>query len=161
MKRWLPHPLAAAVVFVMWLLLSQSVSPGQIFLGLSVALLSSQALAMLRPEPVRFASLRPVLGLAAMVAVDVVRSNLAVAKLVIFPRERVAGFVHLPLELTNLNGLAVLACIITATPGTIWVRLDRASGTLLVHVLDLIDEDEWIRLIKGRYEAPLLEIFGK
>ena len=30
---------------------------------------------------------------------------------------------------------------------------------LTIHVLDLIDESEWIRTIKNRYERRLLEIF--
>jgi multicomponent K+:H+ antiporter subunit E len=29
----------------------------------------------------------------------------------------------------------------------------------MIHVLDLVDENEWIRTIKGRYERLLLEIF--
>lgn len=161
MKRFLPHPLASAVVLLMWLLLAQSPSPGQIALGAVVAWLSGQALSALKPERVRFGSLRPVPRLVLAVAADVLRSNIAVARIILFPRERISGFVDLPLELRDVHGLAVLACIITATPGTIWVRLDRVSGVLMVHVLDLIDEDEWIRLIKTRYEAPLLEIFGR
>ena len=161
MTRWLPHPIASGVVLLMWLLLAQSPSPGQITLGAFVAWLSGLALAPLGTERLRFTSLRPVPRLAAMVAMDVVRSNLAVARIILFPRARKSGFVRLPLELSNVHGLAVLACIITATPGTIWVRLDRASGTLIVHVLDLTDEETWIDLIKTRYEAPLLEIFGR
>lgn len=31
---------------------------------------------------------------------------------------------------------------------------------LTIHVLDLIDESEWIRTIKGRYESLLLEIYA-
>jgi multicomponent K+:H+ antiporter subunit E len=30
---------------------------------------------------------------------------------------------------------------------------------LMIHVLDLVDEAEWIRTIKQRYERHLLEIF--
>jgi multicomponent K+:H+ antiporter subunit E len=91
-----------------------------------------------------------------------VRSNFAVAAIVLFRRrERVSGFVHLPLDLSNRHGLAVLALIITATPGTMWVEFDRRRSVLLVHVLDLVDESEWIRLIKGRYEELLLEIFER
>ena len=29
----------------------------------------------------------------------------------------------------------------------------------MIHVLDLIDESEWVRTIKSRYERHLLEIF--
>ena len=161
MKRWVPHPLLAAALLAMWLLLNQSLSPGHIVLGGAVAVLASHALAALRPEPVRVVSLRPLLRLAGIVAADVVRSNLAVARIVLFPTgKRVSGFVRLPLELRNIHGLTLLAVIITATPGTLWVQFDRSSGVLLVHVLDLVDEEAWIRLIKTRYEALLLEIFG-
>ena len=36
---------------------------------------------------------------------------------------------------------------------------DAAKGILLLHVLDLVDETAWIRLIKDRYERRLMEIF--
>lgn len=160
MKRLIPHPLLAAGLLGMWLLLNQSLSPGQIVLGSAVALLASHGLAALRPEPVRIVSVRPVLRLAGLVLADIVRSNIAVARIILFDKKRVSGFVRIPLELRNIHGLTVLACIITATPGTLWAQLDRANGVLLVHVLDLVDEDAWIRLIKSRYEALLLDIFG-
>jgi multicomponent K+:H+ antiporter subunit E len=100
--------------------------------------------------------------LAGFVAADIVRSNIAVALIVlgVTGRERKSGFVHIPLDLRQPYGLAVLACIITSTPGTLWVSFDEATGTLTIHVLDLIDESEWIRTIKGRYERLLLEIFA-
>lgn len=161
MRRWLPHPLLAAALLVMWLLLNQSMSPGHIVLGSVVALVASKALAALRPEPVRLASAGPVLGLIGLVLVDIVRSNFAVARIVLFPRKRVSGFVRVPLELSNIHGLTVLACIITATPGTLWVQFDSADGVLLIHVLDLVDEDAWIHQLKTRYEARLLRIFAQ
>lgn len=161
MRRWLPHPLLAAALLVMWLLLNQSMSTGHIVLGSVGALLASKALAALRPEPVRLAAAGPVLSLVGLVLIDVVRSNFAVARIVLFPRKRVSGFVRVPLELSNIHGLTVLACIITATPGTLWVQFDRADGVLLIHVLDLVDEDAWIHQLKTRYEARLLRIFAQ
>ena len=161
MKRWIPHPLLAAALIAMWLLLNQSLSPAHIVLGATVALVASHGLAALRPQPVAFLSVRPMLRLAGIVVADIARSNLAVARIVLFRKKRVSGFVRLPLELRNIHGLATLALIITATPGTLWVQLDPANGILLVHVLDLVDEEAWIRLIKGRYETLLLEIFGR
>lgn len=160
MRRLLPHPLLAVFLLAMWLLLNQSLSPGHFLLGAAVAVLASHGLAALRPENVAIGSLRPALRLTLVVIADIVRSNLAVARIVLFQRPRVAGFVRVPLELTNIHGLALLACIITATPGTLWMEFDRGRGMLLVHVLDLGDEEEWIRLIKRRYESLLLEIFG-
>jgi multicomponent K+:H+ antiporter subunit E len=74
-------------------------------------------------------------------------------------RKHVPGFVAIPLDLRDRNGLAVLACIVTSTPGTAWVEYAADSGVLVIHVLDLVSEEEWVDLIKNRYESMLMEIF--
>jgi multicomponent K+:H+ antiporter subunit E len=160
MKRTLPFPLASAGLFVLWLLLNQSLSPGHLLLAGVVALLGGRLLAALEPAKGRLRRLAPIFRLAGLVVADIVRSNIAVAVIVLglIERERKSGFVHIPLDLRQPYGLAMLACIITSTPGTLWVSFDEASGMLTIHVLDLIDENEWIRTIKGRYERLLLEI---
>ena len=56
--------------------------------------------------------------------------------------------------------LAVLACILTCTPGTAWVEYDSTANKLLIHVFDLVDEAYWIDLIKNRYERLLLEMLA-
>jgi multicomponent K+:H+ antiporter subunit E len=92
---------------------------------------------------------------------DMVRSNFAVARIVLgFGRpNRKAGFLRMPLDLRDPAGLAVMACIVTSTPGTSWVRYERSESWVLIHVLDLVDEAAWIALFKKRYEQRLLEIF--
>jgi len=69
------------------------------------------------------------------------------------------GLVDIPLELEDPNGLAVLAMIVTFTPGTAWVQLSADRRRLLLHVLAIEDEAAVIQLIKRRYEGPLMEIF--
>jgi multicomponent K+:H+ antiporter subunit E len=93
--------------------------------------------------------------------VDIVRSNIAVGRIAFHPgiRGRTAGFLELPLEMRHPGGLAVLACVITATPGTSWARYDAARNILTIHVLDLVDEQAWIKQFKERYERRLMEIF--
>jgi multicomponent K+:H+ antiporter subunit E len=70
-----------------------------------------------------------------------------------------SGFVDIPLELRDPHGLAVLAMIVTATPGTVWAGLSPDGATLTLHMLDIRDEQEWIRWFKDRYERRLMEIF--
>jgi multicomponent K+:H+ antiporter subunit E len=101
------------------------------------------------------------LRLLGIVLVDVIRSNIAVGGIILGlgRRQRTPGFVNIALKLRNPYGLAALACIITATPGTLWLNFDAGDGVLTIHVLDLVDESEWISTIKTRYERHLLEIF--
>ena len=154
------HPLLAALLVVTWLLLNRTLAPGQILLGAVLAGAASAAFARLGPHA------RPArLGLAAwlivLVLADIVRSNIAVARIVFFPArpERRAGFLPIPLDTRHPGALAALAVIVTATPGTSWAGYDAAQGVLTLHVLDLADEEGMVRSFKRRYEARLRGIF--
>jgi multicomponent K+:H+ antiporter subunit E len=118
-------------------------------------------MAALRPEKPRIRRPGTALRLVGAVLIDILRSNLAVGRIIVRSREpgAHAGFMTIPLEMRDRHGLAVLSIIITSTPGTIWVNYDAAKGTLLLHVLDLVDEAVWVRTIKDRYERRLMEIF--
>lgn len=160
MTRVIPHPILSALLVGMWLLLNQSVSPGHIFLGSVLGVAGGVALSALQIPTVRMHRPGVAVRLAFIVLADIIRSNFAVAGIVLTPgRHAQSGFLAIPLELRNHYGLAVLACIITSTPGTVWVKFDSTEGMLLIHVLDLVDEAAWTSVIKNRYERRLAEIF--
>lgn len=160
MRRLFPHPVLTGVLLLMWLVLQQSIGLGQILLGGAIATAVSLAASPILPEPVRFRRLRSLLQLLAVAGIDIVRSNIAVLLILINPRaEPSAGFIKMELKLTNQFGLAVLACLLTATPGSAWLEYDGERNTVLIHVLDLADRDEWIATVRHRYERLLLEIF--
>jgi multicomponent K+:H+ antiporter subunit E len=159
--RVLPHPIASVSFLAAWLMLNQTLSLGHLLLGAGVGLVGGWAFATLELPKARPRCLVTMIRLAVLVIADIVRSNIAVARIVIGFERRAwnSGFVEIPLELRDPYGLAALACIITSTPGTLWVSYDAANGTLIIHVLDLVDRVEWVRTIKARYERRLLEIF--
>jgi multicomponent K+:H+ antiporter subunit E len=161
MRRWLPYPLLAAALLAMWVLLNQSVAPGTIILGVMLALGAVWAVTALDPPRTRLRRPGAALKLALVVLAEIVRSNNAVAWIILGnpKRNHRSGFVRIPLDTRNPYCLALLACIITATPGTIWVEYDSADHTMLLHVLDLIDEQQWVKIVKERYEKRLMEIF--
>lgn len=160
MKRLLPHPILAGFILVFWLILQQSAGLGHILLGSVVGVIASLATALIIPEPLTVRRPLKILQLLAVAGVDIVRSNIAVMLILFNPRPKpTADFLEMPLRLTNTFGLAVLACLITATPGSAWLEYDRERSTVLIHVFDLVDADEWVETIKNRYESLLLEIF--
>lgn len=160
MIRVLPYPLLALSLLVMWMLLN-AFTLGHLLLGAAISLIATHAMTLLQPSKPRLRRWWQLPRLVAVVMLDILRSNYAVASIVLQGRrrERVSGFVAIPLDLRDRTGLAVLACIITSTPGTAWVEFDTDTGVLLLHVLDLVERDEWVALIKNRYESLLLEIF--
>ncbi|MDB5316929.1 MAG: Na+/H+ antiporter subunit [Rhodospirillales bacterium] len=162
MTRWLPHPLVAASLLGLWLLLVESLSPGSILLGAALAVAGSRALAALTPPTARLRRFSTVPGLLLDVAVEVVRSNNAVARIILGAagtRIRQSGFAFIPLDMHSPYGLAALACILTATPGTVVVDYDAAGNVMLLHVLDLVDEETWVRIVKDKWEQRLMDIF--
>ena len=120
MNRLVPFPIMSAGLLVIWLLLNQSLSLGHVLLWTAIALIGGWALSALDPPKARPRRLGAAVRLAAVVFADIVRSNVAVASIIlsVAPRRRTAGFVEIPLELRDPYGLTVLACIITSTPGT-------------------------------------------
>ncbi len=161
MKRGLSLPLSALFLLLLWLLLNGTPTLGQFALGGALAVIVSLAGASMRPLRARPRRPLTALVLCVRVVIDIVRSNIAVAGIIFGSAQQRsnAAFMRIPLELRDPHGLAVLACIITATPGTVWAGLSPDDGSLTLHVLDLQDEELWTRTIKQRYERPLMEIF--
>lgn len=161
MKRRPRVPLLPLSLLAMWLLLNGSVSAGHIVLGIVFAVSISTVVMKLRPLPAWPRRLHVAIGLIGHVFVDIVRSNLAVGRIVLGAarRQPTIGFLNIPLDMRDPHGLAMLAVIVTGTPGTVWAGHDADHNVLTLHVLDLKDEAAWVHTIKQRYERPLMEIF--
>lgn len=165
MVRRITREVSPALVVgltVLWLMLNQTLAPGQILLGTALALVIAWAGSALRP--LRASLRRPDLAVILLFVVlkEIIRSNLGVARIVlglVRDRQVRSGFLQIPLDLTDPHGLAALAVIVTATPGTVWVGVSPDGAELTLHVLDLKDEAEWVAFIKDRFEKPLMRIF--
>jgi len=157
----LPYPLLWLSLTGMWLVLN-GFTLGHTLLGATISLFACWGMASLRPAKPRLKGWYRLPQFLLIVLIDIVRSNVAVASIILTGRRpgHEARFLTMHLELRDPTALSVLAVVLTATPGSAWVEYDSREGTLLVHVLDLIDEAAWIDLIKNRYEKLLLEIFA-
>ena len=159
MKRILPYPLLWLTLLAMWLILNASFAPGHLLLGAVIATFACLAVQRLEPPKPRIRRVGTIIRLFCLVLVDVVQSNIAVLRLVLSGRPPRSHFVTVPLDLKDPNGLAVLACIVTATPGSAWVHYDSLKSEVTIHILDTADEAAWNAALKGNYEQRLMEIF--
>ncbi|HVR48779.1 MAG TPA: Na+/H+ antiporter subunit E [Pseudorhodoferax sp.] len=161
MKRLVPSPPLSLTLFVVWLLLHQSMDASTLLSGALLGLVVPLITQSLRPATVRMRRPAVAVQLAGAAVADMLVSAKNVAWLILTRRNvRLNGyFVVVPLELRDPNGLAVLAMIMCLTPGTAWGELSLDRTKLLIHVFDLVNEDEFIVRLKTRYERPLLDIF--
>ena len=161
MTRLIPHPLLTAALTLMWLLLN-SFSLGHLILGLAVALVAGWAMGTLEPARLRVRKPHLIIKLFCIVFIDIIRSNIAVCWLILTRGRRGtrhSQFVRVDLGLHHPAAQAVMALILTATPGSAWMEYDDASGVLLIHIFDYRDADDWDKQVRNRYGLLLQEIF--
>ncbi|MDP2819611.1 MAG: Na+/H+ antiporter subunit E [Polaromonas sp.] len=161
MRRWLPSPLLSLALFIVWLLLNQTLDAATLLMAAILAVAVPLLTRSLRPATVRMRKPGVALRLAVRALGDMLYSALAVGKLLLTRRTAHIhrSFVEIPLKVRDPNALAMLAMICCLTPGTAWGELSFDRSRLLLHVFDLKDEAAFIALIQERYEAPLMEIF--
>ncbi len=169
--KWLPAPLLSLLLFFVWLLLNNSVSAGHIVLAVILAIVIPLATSPFSTKQPLI--IKPGLALRHLLLVlyDIITANFQVAILILGPTKKLTpGFVKVPLDLTHSMPITILASTVSLTPGTVSAEVypweeSFTEGKysperfLLIHVLDLNDEQALINTIKQRYEAPLKEIF--
>lgn len=162
MRGMLRAPALSLALFGLWMLLVQSPSAGNVLLGVLLALFWPAVITRFADGAPRPRRPLVMARLFARVVGDMVKSNAEVAWALLtrHPSAIRSRLVSIPLELRSPAGLSVLAMIVTFTPGTAWVELSLDKRVLLLHVFSASDDAPVIAAIKGRYEGPLLEIFG-
>lgn len=158
--KFVPHRILTPILVGIWLLLNNSLAPGQILLGLVLGcVIPAYTLAYWPHEiPIKRPG-RLVIFLGRFLW-DIVLANLAVARLILVgPSSLRPAFVVVPLQLRHELALSLLASVICLTPGTVSVRLSNDRRELLVHALDCSDPAALVVAIQQRFETPLKEIF--
>ncbi len=159
-QRLMPSLPLSLSVFCFWLLMNDRLSLGQAVLAAILALVIPLFAARLDREFARIGKISGIPRMLAVLAVDIVLSNITVARQVLGEESAITpGFLWVPLDIGNIHGIAALTSVITLTPGTVSAVLSDDRRHLLIHVLNLKDPEAVIRDIKTRYEAPLMEIF--
>lgn len=159
-QRWLPSIPQSMMVFAFWMLMAEHFDAANVIMALLLAWVMPVIAARLEREFARVGDLRYLPPLVLRLLSDIVLANLTVARQVLGPNRRLrSDFVWVPLDLTNIHGIAMLTSLITITPGTLSADLSQDRRFLLIHCLDVDDHDAFIHYIKQRYEAPLRKLF--
>ena len=158
--RLFPMPAHSLLLFVVWLLLNNTLAAGHLvlaaFFAFTIPLLTTR---LQDPQP---SFQKPWLCLKYILRVigDIITANIEVALLVIGPNKKLSpGFVAIPIDIEHKFPITILASTVSLTPGTVSAEISSDEHWLYVHVLHLTDEESLIKLVKQRYEAPLKEIF--
>lgn len=159
-RSWLPTPVLSLLLLLVWLLLARSYAPGQIVLGGALAIIIPLVTYRFWDTNLRIKKPLVLLRFILRVLKDIVVANFEVAYLVANPWRRLKPhFIEYPLMLEERFTITLLASTISLTPGTVSANLRLDGKSLLIHALDVDDEEALVEQIRERYERPLKEIY--
>ena len=145
-RKWLPTPVLSILLLLVWLLLVRSYAFGQLVLGGALAILIPLLTHRFWDARPRISKPMMLLRFGLRVLGDIVTANFEVAYLIANPwRKRFT--------------ITLLASTISLTPGTVSANLRMDGKSLLIHALNVDDEEALIEQIRERYERPLKEIY--
>lgn len=161
LTRLFPHPILTLTLTVVWLLLVNTFTLGNLILGAALGVAIPLMTAPYWPDRPKLRHPRMIAEYAVVVLYDIVKANFEVAMIILFKRneEIRSHWICVPLELIAPEAITVLAGTITMTPGTVSATLSADGRSLLVHCLHTDDPDGVRDQIKARYERRLKEIF--
>jgi multicomponent K+:H+ antiporter subunit E len=161
LQRWLPHPLLTIVLVLLWMALRDSFTfaglLGGVVLGIAIPIYTAH----FWPERPLLRSPLQALVFLVILIFDIAVANMHVAFLILFRRSSNlrTRWIVVPLDLTSAEAITVLIATITLTPGTLATDLATDRRSLLIHCLDVIDEEKLVQHIKSRYESRIQAIF--
>lgn len=161
LRRIFPHPLLSVILWLIWLLLNNTVDPAHMILGAVLAIFIPWFTSAFWPEKVRIRRPWLLIKYIVIVLYEILVANVVVAKLILSRQDKLQpGFLHVPLELESSIAIAVLANTISLTPGTVTCDLSDDRRSLLIHALHVKDPQATVNEIKQMFEKPLKEIFS-
>lgn len=152
--------VGAAVLAVVWVALTGDASPGGAGFGLALGLV---ALRLSRPpagQGLARVRLRRLPGFLLYVGWEVLLANVRLVRVVLAPLARLRPvIVAVPLTVDREAEVAMLANLITLTPGTLTLKVTADRRTLYVHALGVDDPEALRREIREGFERRILEVF--
>ncbi|SLN71544.1 Na(+)/H(+) antiporter subunit E [Roseovarius gaetbuli] len=161
LRKILPHPLLTLTLIVVWQMLVNKLTLGNLLLGAILGLIIPVITSPYWPNRPRLRSVPRIISYVLLVIWDIIVANFQVAYIVLFKANAniKPAWISIPLDLRTPEAITVLAGTITLTPGTVSSDLSADGRSLLVHCLDAPDPDSVRDDIKNRYERRLKEIF--
>jgi multicomponent K+:H+ antiporter subunit E len=160
LRRLFPHPLLSFVLWVIWLLLNNTMAMGHVVLGGVLAVLIPWMTSSFWPEKILIKHPLLLIKYILVLLFEIMIANIVVAKLILGRSNKLnPGFIQYELQLTSPVGIGLLANTISLTPGTVSCDLSADRRFLLIHSLHIEDAEAIKADIHRKFERPLKEIF--
>jgi len=147
------------VLMALWIASTGDLGYGNILVGFVLSYLVLWWTSPLFGRTLYFKKLPMAMAFSVVILWEIIKANLRVAWDVVTPtRYRRPGIVAIPLDAETDLEIAVLANLVTLTPGSLCVDIAEDRRTMYIHAMFVDDPDSVRSEIKGRLECWVLAL---
>ncbi|GAA0136495.1 Na+/H+ antiporter subunit E [Paenibacillus sp. YSY-4.3] len=147
------------LIAVIWMFLNNDWSVSGLVVGYAIGLILIGLFGRLWPQGFYMRKVWAILKLLVLFIRELFKSSFVVIGQVLSPKLNIRpGIFAYTTELKSDWEVAILANLITLTPGTLTLDVSRDGSILYIHAMDLGDVDELCSEIRSTFEKAIMEV---
>lgn len=148
------------IIAAVWMLLQETLTWESFIVGYFIGVAVLYFTARRMDSPLYTRPLVAFMKLSVVFFVEVVKSSVRVAYLVLHPRLPVSpGLITVPLDVKSDEAITMLAGLISMTPGSLSVEVSDDRAFLYVHALEADDPEGSVAEFKHVFERRIMEVY--
>lgn len=147
------------ILAIIWVLATGTLTEENFLFGFLIGFGILWIITFKKEERKYFTILPKLFGFVLFFLWEIIKANFQALKESFYPKSKLEpAIVKVPLDAKTDLEITFLSNIISLTPGTLIMDVSDDKKVIYVHVMHLLDKDEFIKDIKIKLEKPLLEL---
>lgn len=151
--------LSNLILAIIWVLATGTLTEENFIFGLIIGFAILGIITYKKEERKYFTVIPKFFAFIAFVLWEITKANFQSARESFYSKSRLEpAIVKVPLDAKTDLEISFLANLISLTPGTLIMDVSDDKKVIYVHVMHLLDKEEFIKETKQKFEKPLLEL---
>lgn len=151
--------LSNLILAIIWVMATGTLTEENFLFGFFIGFGILWIITFKKEERKYFTGIPKLFRFGIFVLLEIVKANFQTLKESFYPTSKLEpAIVKVPLDAVTDLEISILSNIISLTPGTLIMDVSDDKKVVYVHVMHLLNKDQFIKDIKFKFEKPLLEL---
>jgi multicomponent Na+:H+ antiporter subunit E len=151
--------LSNLILAIIWVMATGTLTEENFLFGFFISFAILWVITFKKEERKYFTVIPKLLAYMLFIFWEIIKANFQSLKESFYPKSKLEpAIVKVPLDAKTNMEISILSNIISLTPGTLIMDVSDDKKVVYVHVMHLVDKDDFIKEIKLKFEKPLLEL---
>lgn len=151
--------LSNLILAIIWVMATGTLTEENFLFGFIISFVILWIITYKEDERKYFTVIPKLIGFLGFILWEITKANFQSVRESFYPKSKLEpAIVKVPLEAKTDIEITFLANIISLTPGTLIMDVSNDNKVIYIHVMHLLDKEDFIKEIKEKFEKPLLEL---